>query len=166
MNRDGSYGGAHLNKTDADTLVDRLARSVAESFAQYALPNSPLAGGNIDNLGPQVTGAAVTSNQPNQLLLTVTHDAASGFRTLDPDAAAGLGWSLVTPGGLVAATAVKAAVQDGSHLALTFANAFRRRSSRVYYTMATVRACGFGALVARATPNYATKLGRWTSPSG
>jgi hypothetical protein len=148
MNRDGPYGGAHLSQADADILVDRLARSIAESFSQYALPDSPVAtaGGNIDNLGPRVTSAEVPANQPNQLLLTVTHDATSGFKALDPDAAAGLGWSLVGANGPVAA-ATRAAVQDGSHLILTFSSAVPVDGSvSLYYTY------GYGRLAAAGAP--------------
>jgi len=92
--RTTDYGGPHMSDADAILLADRIALSLAQQWAQYAKPGSPvaLAGGNIDDLGPQVVQATPVGD--NQLLLKVAFDAASSLAALDADAARGLGWSV------------------------------------------------------------------------
>lgn len=103
------YGGWHQSFFDAQTTATRIALSLAEEWAAYAKPGSPvaLAGGNIDNLGPHVVQATVSA--PNQLMLKVQFDAAGSLAPLDAAAAQGVGWTIIGPDG----TAV-----DGSAAAL------------------------------------------------
>jgi beta-glucanase (GH16 family) len=112
------YGGPHISDSDALILAGRIARSVAEEFAEYARPGSPVsqAGGNIDDHGPQVVAAETVGAR--QLRLTVTHDQAASFAALDPDAAKGVGWSVRDGSKVVEATSVK--IVDGAHLLVTF----------------------------------------------
>ncbi len=112
------YGGGHIDGGDAMQTVLRSARSIAEEFAEYAKPGSPIAqaGGNIANLGPQVIRATKVGD--NQLRLDVAHDAATGFASLDGDAANGTGWSVRGSGGEVWGTNVR--VEDGDTLLVTF----------------------------------------------
>lgn len=122
MNGYDNYGGSHMGTADATMLAHRLAMSVASSFAAYALPGSPvaLAGGHLDNLGPQVVQAQSVSGHPEQVLLTVSYDEASSLKPLDATAASGRGWYDQTATGGQAATA--AAIVDDHHVRLTFAN--------------------------------------------
>jgi Ca2+-binding RTX toxin-like protein len=115
------YGGGHIDSGDAAQTVLRAARSIAEAFAAYAKPGSPLAlaGGNIADEGPQVIRATAAGG--NVLLLDVAHDRAAGFLALDPDAANGVGWSVRSGAGAVAGTA--AAIVDGDTLRVTFSGA-------------------------------------------
>jgi hypothetical protein len=93
------YGGWHQSYFDAQTTATRIALSLAQEWAGYAKPGSPvaLAGGNIDNLGPEVVQATVSA--PNQLMLHVHFDAASSLAPLDAAAAQGVGWSVIGPDG-------------------------------------------------------------------
>ncbi len=120
-----AMGGPHLGSEDAATLAVRLARSIAESFAGYALPGSPVAraGGQLDDLGPQVVQAAPVAGHANQVLVTVAFDAASTLEPLDAVAAAGADWFLNTAVGAAGGQWASAAqLVDGSHLLLTFAS--------------------------------------------
>ncbi|MBL0404391.1 hypothetical protein JKG68_10455 [Microvirga aerilata] len=120
MNHDGKYGGAHMSASDSLLLLERSARSIAEEFASYALAGSPIAqaGGNIASLGPQVSKASINLASPDQLILEIAHDAATGFQSIDPDAATGLGWSIHYGGSVLLATS--AAIVDSTHLMLKF----------------------------------------------
>ena len=93
------FGGPHLADSDALLLAGRMARAVAEEFAAYAKPGSPLAlaGGQIDDQGPQVVAAEQVA--ADQLLLTVRFDAASTLVAPDAVAAAGTGWSVRSASG-------------------------------------------------------------------
>lgn len=93
------FGGSHMSFEDQRIASIRIAASVAEEWAAYAKPGSPvaLAGGNIDNLGPQVISASVSF--ANQLMLKVRFDAASSLAPLDPAAAQGVGWTIIAPDG-------------------------------------------------------------------
>jgi Ca2+-binding RTX toxin-like protein len=115
----GAYGGGHIDGEDSLQTALRSARAIAESFAEYAKPGSPvaLAGGDIADEGPQVVAA--TRIGANQLRLDVAHDGAAGFAALDPDAAAGIGWSLRGDGLVMAATSVS--IVDADSLLVTFA---------------------------------------------
>ncbi len=88
------YGGPHMSAGDAELLAGRIARALAQEWAEHAKPGSPvaLAGGQVADLGPEVIAAAPAG--PSQLLLTVAFDAASRLLPLDPDAAIGEGWSV------------------------------------------------------------------------
>ena len=98
-----TYGNAHMSEADTVQTALRLARSVAEEWADYARPGSPVAqaGGRLDDAGPEVTGARLTA--PDTLLVTVLQDQAGGFGTLDAAAARGLGWSVRGAAGSLAA---------------------------------------------------------------
>jgi Ca2+-binding RTX toxin-like protein len=115
----GYYGGGHIDAQDAMQTALRSARAVAEAFAAYARPGSPVAqaGGNIADEGPRVAKATLVGT--TQLRVDVVHDKAGGFAALDADAAGGVGWSVIGPGGVAEATA--AAIEDGDTLLLTFA---------------------------------------------
>lgn len=113
------YGGPHMDPEDGLQTLMRAARSIAESFAEYAQPGSPVAqaGGNLADAGPQVVRAELVG--ANQLRLDVAHDGAAGFAPLDGDAAAGVGWSVRGVGGEeVYASSV--AIEDGDTLLVTF----------------------------------------------
>jgi hypothetical protein len=120
MNYDGAFGGSHMGQRDAVTLAGRLALSVAQEFAAHARPGSPvaLAGGQVNDLGPEVVGVEAVAGSPSQLRLTVDFDAAGGLAPLDATAASGAGWVLQTAGGPVEANA--AALAGGDGLILTF----------------------------------------------
>jgi hypothetical protein len=93
------YGGPHMSAEDAEVIAERIARSLAQQWAEYAKPGSPvaLAGGQVDDLGPEVVEAAPVAAR--ELLLTVDFDEASSLAALDPDAAAGVGWTVFTADG-------------------------------------------------------------------
>ncbi len=113
-----THGGAHISAQDAVKIGERLGRSLAEEWAAYAKPGSPLAtaGGNIDDQGPWATEATVVG--ANQLLVRFSFDAASRLQALSPEAARGLGWSVRSESGEVAATS--AALSGTDALLLTF----------------------------------------------
>ncbi len=114
------YGGAHISREDAHLIAARAARVIAEEWAEYAKPGSPIAnaGGNIASDGPRV--AAATAVAPGALQVDVVHDAATGFTPLSQGAAGGLGWTLRLPaGGTIAATGAE--LLDGDSLLLRFA---------------------------------------------
>jgi Ca2+-binding RTX toxin-like protein len=114
----GWHGGGHIDAADGMQTAMRIARSVAESLAPYATPGSPVAsaGGDIANLGPRVVAATMVGQ--NQLRIDVAHDRAGGFQPLDPDAARGVGWSVVADGGTV--TGAAAVIEDADTILVTF----------------------------------------------
>lgn len=89
---DYTYGLSHISAQDAAAIGQRLARSLAEEWAEYARPGSPvaLAGGDIASDGPKVVSA--TAVDADTLVVRVAHDRASGFAPLDAEAVAGTGW--------------------------------------------------------------------------
>lgn len=91
------YGGAHLTVDDGLMIAGRAARTIAEDWAAYSKPGSPVfvAGGDIADTGPRVVAAERTG--PDTLRLQVAQDGASGFAPLDADAAAGVGWAYSSP---------------------------------------------------------------------
>jgi hypothetical protein len=117
----GQYGGGHLSDSDQRIAETRMARALAETWASYAKPGSPVAaaGGNIDDHGPRVAEAAVVGT--NQLSLRFAFDGASRLQILDPDAARGLGWSVRTDTSTIEATS--AALSGTDTLLLTFGSA-------------------------------------------
>lgn len=103
---DYTYGLSHISAQDAAAIGERLARSLAEEWAAYAKPGSPVAlsGGNIASDGPKVVSA--TTFNAETLVVRVQHDQSAGFAALDPQAAAGAGWVVGGAAGAVAPDAV------------------------------------------------------------
>jgi hypothetical protein len=111
------YGGPHMAEVDAVDIAHRAARAIAEEWAAYARPGSPvaLAGGDIADDGPQVVAAEHTA--PDTLRVVVAQDHASGFAALDPEAAAGLGWTVRdAAGAAVAADSARILAADALEL--------------------------------------------------
>ena len=115
------FGGPHVDRTDVAVLARRISRTLIDSFARCARPGSPLAlaGGRLDDAGPQAVSATVVEGSPTQLVVGLTPDpASSGLAALGAGAAAGLGWSVRSGGGSLAASA--AAALPGGRLLLSF----------------------------------------------
>ena len=133
----GSYGGGHMSAPDISLVAGRLARAIAETFAQYAQPNSPVANGTLDAFGPQAVAAAVVSD--TQVLVTAALDDANLSKSLSAEAAGGIGWSIIDGGVTLNATAAQ--VTDGAHVLLTFGTTVPLDgTARLYY------AWGYGRL--------------------
>src|SRR5690349_8820975 len=96
---DTGFGGSYMSFEDQWIALIRIATSLAEESAAYAKPGSAvaLAGGSIDNLGPQVIAAALSA--PNRLMIKLQFDAASSLAALGPTAAQGVGWTIFGPDG-------------------------------------------------------------------
>ena len=109
---DYTYGLSHISAQDAVTIGDRLARSLAEEWAEYAKPGSPvaLALGDIASDGPKVVAAAAVS--ADTLAVRVAHDRSAGFAPLDADAVAGTGWVVGGASAAVAADNVQVLSAD------------------------------------------------------
>ena len=107
------YGGPHITPDDALLIAGRAARTIAEDWAAYAKPGSPvsLAGGDFADVGPRVVAAERTG--ADTLRLLVAQDQGGAFAPLDPEAARGLGWTASGPGS--AAVAAVSAVVQGPH---------------------------------------------------
>jgi hypothetical protein len=107
-----NYGSAHMSKQDTVQTGHRLALALAEEWAQYARPNSPvaLAKGNIADEGPKAVSAIL--QDAATLLVKVAHDQSAGFAALDPQAAGGIGWSVRNAAGAVTADSVKVVSAD------------------------------------------------------
>ena len=88
-----------------------------------------LAGGNVANLGPQVTTATPTDS--HSLAVQLAPDVATGLQPLDADAASGLGWSIHTADGQVLA-ADQASITGGQTLNLHFASALPTQGTLFY----------------------------------
>jgi hypothetical protein len=103
------YGGSHISPEDAQLIGNRLAVSLAETWAAHAKPGSPvaLAGGNLPNEGPQVIAATLLD--ADTLRLAVAHDQALTLGPLGPEAAAGRGWEVHGPQGTIDAVAARVA---------------------------------------------------------
>jgi hypothetical protein len=133
MNYEGGInGGPHLGANDITQVALRTALTVADSFAAYALPGSPIAQGLQDWSGPQGVAAATTSN-PDQALITVAAGTASnGLATLGGTAASGEGFSLqLQNGSFVQATATTEV--DATHLLVSFGSTAVISGETVYY---------------------------------
>lgn len=115
----GTYGGPHLNDSDAATINFRLARSLAENFAAYAKPGSAVATGQVDAYGPMAVRADITPG--NVVVVTVSPDIAGLQGNLRGNAAAGVGWSIQDGG--TALSAQWAYVMDATHIAVGFGSA-------------------------------------------
>lgn len=116
------FGGPHQSDDDGRQTADRIANALAQQWAPYAKPGSPLAlaGGTIDDLGPQVIQA--TPVAANQLALTFGFDAAHGLAALDATAAGGVGWTVIGPDG-TGLEATAASLAGPATLLLTFPGA-------------------------------------------
>jgi hypothetical protein len=115
------YGGPHQSNPDGMQTGERLALSLAQDWAEHAQPGSPvaLAGGRLDDLGPQVVQASRVGDR--QLSLTVAHDAARSLAPLDADAARGTGWTAIAEATAAAVAATAATVTGPDTLLLDFA---------------------------------------------
>ena len=117
-------GSLHGNQADSAQWAHRIALGVAEEFRASAQSGSPLAlaGGNIDDAGPQVVFANAVFGHSRQVVLTFQFDAASGLLPLSSSARLGAGWSLradytdASPD----AVAVRADLLGNNKLLLTF----------------------------------------------
>jgi hypothetical protein len=122
-----SMGGPHMGVEDTPELAYRLAQTIAENFAQYAVPGSPLAlaNGQLDSNGPEVIKAEAVAGHANQVLLTVGFDHATALQALDSIAATGADWFInsTVSAGNGGQWATGAELVDGSHLKLTFGSA-------------------------------------------
>ena len=109
---DYTYGLSHVSAEDAAVIGLRLARSLAEEWAAYAKPGSPVAtiGGNIASDGPKVVAATAVS--ADTLVVQVAHDQAATLAPLDAEAAAGIGWSVRGSAAAVAADNVQVLSAD------------------------------------------------------
>ena len=110
------YGGAHMDTSDANQIDQRLAVSIAEEFAQYAQPGSPVATGQVDGYGPEVMTAQRIGSF--QVLVTAALDHATLNTALSTDAANGVGWSIIGNGPTLDATAAQ--VTSANQVLLTF----------------------------------------------
>ncbi|MBC4016380.1 hypothetical protein [Siccirubricoccus deserti] len=136
------YGGSHMSNADGLQTGERLALALAQQWAQYAKPGSPVAqaGGQVDDIGPQVIQANAVGT--NQLALTVAFDAASALQALDPDAARGVGWTVIGAGGpSTAVDATRATLTGANTLVLDFAEALPA-GGRLYYGWGNGRLAG------------------------
>jgi hypothetical protein len=94
------YGGEHISSADAWMIADRVARALAELWADHARPGSPvaLAGGDIASDGPKAVAAWRVD--ADTLRVAVVHDRSASLQAqLDPEAAQGVGWSVRTAAG-------------------------------------------------------------------
>ncbi|PHK93557.1 hypothetical protein CR162_17890 [Pseudoroseomonas rhizosphaerae] len=139
------YGGRHLSATDAVTIAHRLALSIAEDWAAYARPGSPVAvaGGDIASLGPVVV--AVHRIGPASLAVDVRHDRAGGFLPLGAEAAAGRGWLAQMADGS-SAPAIHARALDADTLRLDFSDVLSDAGGTLHYGW------GYGRLAAAGAP--------------
>ncbi|MBK1659093.1 FG-GAP repeat domain-containing protein [Paracraurococcus ruber] len=130
MNTDVFGAGGHMSDADARIVAARAARSIAEEFAAYAKPGSPVAagGGNIDDTGPQAVQALPSGYR--QLTVTFQHDAAATLAALDAGAASGLNWSVRNGDAVAAATS--ATITGANTLVLGFGQDLPT-GGRLYY---------------------------------
>jgi hypothetical protein len=131
------YGGGHMSAADGALLAHRVALSLAQEWAAYAKPGSPMArlGGAVDDLGPQVVQAGAVG--PNLLELRVRHDVATALKPLDAVAAGGEGWSVWVGGQHV--DGIAAALTGPDSLLVVFDGPLPA-GGRLYY------AAGYGRL--------------------
>lgn len=168
--RDGNwttadYGGAHITDGDAQIIAARAAQTIAEDWAAYAKPGSPVAlsGGDIPDVGPRVVAAERIG--PDSLRLTVTQDQGLGLLpAADSEAARGVGWAVFAPAA-APLTAASAVVQGPNTLDVTFAGPLPAAGGVLHYGW------GYGRLAEGNGPGQgnavtdAAGLPIWT-PSG
>jgi hypothetical protein len=126
------YGGGHITPGDALLIAGRAARTIAESWSDYARPGSPvfLAGGDIADAGPRVVSARPIG--PDALRLEVAQDAGGGFAPLSAGAASGLGWEV--SGTAAPPVAARSAVVRGpSTVDLLFAEPLPEAGGALHY---------------------------------
>ena len=161
------YGGDHISAEDANLLAHRVALSLAQQWAGYAQPGSPvaLAGGAIANLGPQVVAASQLD--PNTLSVTLAPDTATGLQPLGADAARGLGWSVHGANGQVV-PADQASITGTETLSLHFANALPSAGTLFYgYGYGSGRLAVDGDHPGQGNAVYdSAGLPAWTAASG
>lgn|GEM_PF-1993731 len=145
------YGGGHISGSDAALIALRAARSIAEGWAEYARPGSPLAasGGDIANEGPEVVAAHRYG--ANGVELDIRHDHANGFQVLDAEAQAGTGWTLHMADGSVN-HAVAAFVIDVDTVRLFFAAPLGTGEAALHYGW------GYGRLAADGQPGQGNAI--------
>jgi hypothetical protein len=133
-----SFGGMHFDRADVTQLAERLAPVIADQFASYALPGSPVARahGVLPAGGPQ--GVAAAFLDARHVLVTFSKARApAGLQALSPSASQGAGWALVDGGKIVYANAATLA-QDG--LVVSFPEQIPRGgNTRLYYGWGTGR---------------------------
>ncbi len=159
------FGGDHISADDANLLAHRIALSLAQQWAAFAQPGSPvaLAGGAIGNLGPEVTSA--TQSDPNTLTVQLKPDVATGLQPLDADAASGLGWSVHTAGGQ-ALPADHASITGGETLSLHFATALPA-DARLFYSYGSGRLATDGDQPGQGNAVYdSAGLPAWIAATG
>jgi hypothetical protein len=127
------YGGAHITPQDGALILARAARTIAEDWADYAKPGSPVsvAGGDIADTGPRVMAAERIA--PDTLRLVVAQDQGGVFAPLDPDAAKGLGWTVFNPQGTAAVGARSATVVGPHTIDLAFDGPLPVPEGRLHY---------------------------------
>jgi hypothetical protein len=138
----GVYGGPHMDEHDGELVGQRLARAIAQTFAAYAQPGSPVASGQFDAFGPEAVAAQ--PDGANQVLVTASLDNAALATSLSSDAANGVGWSILDGGQTLNATAAQ--VMGGNQVLLTFGQPVPTdASARLYY------AYGYGRIATGST---------------
>jgi hypothetical protein len=142
------YGGPHMSAADAMIMARRIAVSVANEFSQYAVAGSPIAtaGGTLDSIGAEASGAAPVDGAAGALLVTFAPAPDShGLAALGAAAAAGTGWSIIDNATTLDATSAR--LLDPTHLLLTFAaGADWDAAAQLYYGY------GEGRLAAQGDP--------------
>lgn len=149
---DSWYGSDHMDYGDVSQLVDRIARSLADQWASYAQPGSPVAtaGGHIASAGPHAVAVSRAVGTASALLVTFAYDTATGLQPFSSGASAGYGWSLHV--GAKALTPTSVTPVDGTHLLVQFPAAVPTdRNGVLYYSW------GIGRIAQPATQ---------TTPSG
>jgi hypothetical protein len=161
------YGGPHISVSDGILIAQRIALSLAEHFASLAKPGSPiaLAGGNIADDGPQAIAAARIASDPNSALVRVRHDQAEGLAELDPDAAAGRGWTFASSWSTSTRTnAVAVELIEADLIKVTFADAITS-DAQLFYAWGNTRFTSGGS--GRNNAIYDTSgLPLWTAAKG
>ena len=145
----GYYGGPHMDTADANQTDQRLALSIAQEFAQYAQPGSPIATGQVDAYGPEVMTAQRVG--ADQVVVTAALDHANLNPTLSTDAAQGAGWSIIDNGQTLNATAAQ--VLDGGQVLLTFGGAVPTDATAALYY-----AYGYGRLAIGNVPGQGNAI--------
>ena len=132
---DGTYpdGGPHLGANDAYLAAQRMGYTLADSFAAYAQPGSPIATGGLkDWSGPQGVQASMASGSSSKVMLSVAPGTGDvPLASLGDTAATGEGFTLSTPSGMVAATATQEV--DGTHLLVSFGIMHVTSADSLYY---------------------------------
>ncbi len=108
-------GGLHMSAADAQSLVDRLGRAVADAFAAYAKPGSPEARARQAD-SPRAVSARVADRAGG--LVRVTLLSPDPLKPLSPAALRGAGWVVRGADGTVRVpSSVRA---EGNGLVLAF----------------------------------------------